>query len=114
MIMTQNSNVTTQPIPPGSLGKRMLVGAGIGLLLISLFLSGVKNPNPEWGKFWMIRPLIIVPLAGAMGGLCNYYLVHFHDRFGVNKPVAIIASVLVFIIGLWLGFVLGLEGTLWN
>ena len=68
--MTQANNSTSQPSQV-SLIKRMLVGAGIGLLLISLFLLSAGEPNPEWGKLWMIRPLIIVPLAVAMGGLCN-------------------------------------------
>ena len=91
----------------------MLVGAGIGLLLISLFLFSAEF-NPEWGKFWMIRPLVIVPLAGAMGGACNYVIAHFHNRVGVNKTIAMILSVIVFIIGLWMGIVLGLDGTMWD
>jgi hypothetical protein len=62
----------------------------------------------------MIRPLIIVPLAGAVGGLCNYFIVHFYSQFGVNKTIAVILSVVVFIIGLWLGTVLGLDGTMWD
>jgi hypothetical protein len=92
----------------------MVVGAGIGLLLISFFLLSAGEPNPEWGRLWRIRPLIIVPLAGAMGGLCNYFIVHFHYQAGVNKTIAIILSVLVFIVGLWLGTVLGLDGTYWD
>jgi hypothetical protein len=97
-----------------SLTKRILIGAGIGLLLISLFLHGVKIPDPEWGKFWMIRPLIIVPLAGAMGGLCHYFIMHYHNQFGLHKIIAIALSLVVFVMGLWIGFVLGLDGTLWN
>ncbi len=111
--MRQNNNAT-QTIYLNSLNKRMLIGAGIGLLLISLFLAGVNHPNPAWGKFWMVRPLIIVPLAGAMGGLCNYFIFHFHGLFGVNKIIAALVSTLVFVIGLWLGIVLGLAGTLWH
>ena len=111
--MKQN-NLKTQPNQPVSLAKPILIGAGIGLILISFFVFGVDEPNPEWGKLWMIRPLIIVPLAGAMGGLCNYFIVHFHDQVGVNKTIAMIISVIVFIIGLWLGIVLGLDGTMWN
>ncbi len=111
--MTQSNNSTSQPHQV-SLVKRMLVGAGIGLLLISLFLLSAGEPNPEWGKSWMIRPLIIVPLAGAMGGLCNYFIVHFLNPGSVNKTIAIILSVIVFIMGLWLGIVLGLDGTMWN
>lgn len=111
--MTQSNNSTSQPRQI-SATKRMLVGAGIGLILISLFLLSADEPNPEWGKLWMIRPLIIVPLAGAMGGLCNYFIVHFHNQVGVNKTIAMVVSVIVFIIGLWLGIVLGLDGTMWN
>ena len=111
--MTQTNNPASQS-HEASVVKQMLVGAGIGLLLISLFLLSVDEPNPEWGKLWMLKPLIIVPLAGAMGGLCNYFIVHFHRQVGVIKTIAMILSVIVFIIGLWLGAVLGLNGTLWN
>ncbi len=93
---------------------RMLAGAGIGLILISLFVFPIKDPNPAWGKFWMDRPLIVVPIAGAMGGLCNYFLIHFRYFIGINKIVAMILSAIVFIVGLWMGVVLGLVGTLWN
>jgi hypothetical protein len=92
----------------------MIVGGAIGLVLISLFVFGVDQPNSEWGKYWMIRPLIITPLAGAMGGLCNYYILSFHKLMGVNKAVAVIVSVIVFVIGLWMGVVLGLDGTMWD
>ena len=110
--MAQTNNATQSN--KGSLTKRMLVGATIGFLLICLFLSTAGHPNPAWPKLWMIRPLIIVPLAGAMGGLCNYYLVYFHNMMGVNKTIAMILSVVIFIIGLWLGTVLGLDGTYWD
>jgi len=111
--MIQKSNSIAQ-VNQAALIKRMVVGAGIGLLLISLFLISAGEPNPEWGKLWRIKPLIIVPLAGAMGGLCNYFIVRFHNLAGMNKTIAIILSVIVFIIGLWLGTVLGLDGTYWD
>ena len=111
--MIQKNNSTAQ-LDQASLVKRMVIGAGIGLLLISFFLLSAGEPNPEWGSLWRIRPLIIVPLAGAMGGLCNYFIVHFRHLAGMNKTIAIILSVLVFIVGLWLGTVLGLDGTYWD
>ena len=111
--MTQTNHQTSQS-DQLSLSKRMLFGAAIGLLLISLFLFSAGPPNPNWGKLWMIRPLIMVRLAGAVGGLCNFYFLNFHERVGVNKTTALILSVIVFTIGLWLGTVLGLDGTMWN
>lgn len=110
--MTQTNNSTTQP--QFSLSKRMLVGAGIGLLAISVFVFSPGEPHPEWGKFWMIRPLMVTPLAGATGGACSYFIMQFSRRNAVNTAIAIILSAVVFIIGLWLGIVLGLAGTMWN
>ncbi len=111
--MKQN-NLKTQPKQPVSLAKPILIGAGIGLILISFFVFGVDEPNPEWGKLWMIKPLIMVTLAGAVGGAFYYLMDHLSSRGGLNKTVAIILSLIVFIIGLWLGIVLGLNGTMWN
>jgi hypothetical protein len=111
--MTTNDNSTFQ-IDRSSLTKRMAVGAGIGLVLITLFLFTAGTPDPSWPRFWRIQPLIIVPLAGAMGGLCNYFLVHHYNLIRLNKTFAIILSVLIFVIGLWMGIVLGLDGTYWD
>lgn len=97
-----------------SLSKRMLIGAWIGLLVISFFIISANEPPPAWGKFWMIRPLIITPLAGAMGGACNYFILRYHKLARLPKAIAIIISAIVFIIGLWMGIVLGLDGTMWN
>ena len=110
--MTQANNSTSRT--QFSLGKRMLVGAGIGLLVIIFFLLLEGEGDPAWGKLWMIRPLIIAPLAGATGGACNYFILHFHHRVGVNKIVAMILSAIVFLFGLWLGTILGFDGTLWD
>lgn len=112
--MIQKNRLPNQLFHPVSLGKPIGAGAGIALLVISFFVFGVDEPQPEWGKFWMIRPLLIVPLAGATGGFCYYLLVYFHQKIGINKPVAVLLSVLIFIVSLWLGIVLGLDGTLWN
>lgn len=111
--MTQTNDSTSQS-HQASLSKRMLIGASIGLLLISFFLITAGKPDPEWGKLWRIRPLIVVTFAGAMGGLCNYIIVRYHNQFGVHKVIAMILSFIVFIVGLWMGIVLGLDGTYWN
>jgi hypothetical protein len=66
IIMTEQNNLTTQGNQPVSLTKPILTGAGIGLIAISYFVFGADEPKPEWGKLWMIKPLIMVPLAGAM------------------------------------------------
>ena len=112
--MTQKNNATEQQKNQTSLAKPVLTGAGIALTLISLFLFSVDDPNPEWGKFWMLKPLIIVPIAGAIGGLFYYFMSFLSSTQGLNKTFAIVVSLIVYVIGLWLGTVLGLDGTLWN
>ena len=112
--MTQKSNLTTQPNQPVSLAKPIMLGAGIALILISFFVFGAGEPNPQWAKLWMIKPLIMVPVAGALGGAFYYFMDHLSSRGGLNKTVATILSLIVYIIVLWLGTVLGLNGTMWN
>jgi hypothetical protein len=112
--MMQRNNLTTQPIHSAPLGKRMLLGAGIALILITLFLLGAGEPNPAWGKLWMIKPLIIVPLAGAMGGVFYYFMDHLRYQGGWKNALAYVLSLIGYIIVLWLGTVLGLNGTMWN
>lgn len=111
--MTQRNALQHQPIHPASFAKPTLVGAGIALVVISFFVFGVDAPHPEWGKFWMIRPLIITPLAGALGGAFYAFMSHLSSR-GFNRTLAIILSIVVYLIGLWLGVVLGLDGTMWD
>lgn len=111
MVHTQNSRQTDET---GSLAVPMMIGAGIALAIISLFVFGADNPNPEWGKFWMIRPLIVTPLAGATGGAFFYFMNRLRLKGELNGVLAIILSLLVYIIGLWLGIVLGLDGTMWD
>jgi hypothetical protein len=112
MIMTMKNNSSTQ-INLASMGKRMLVGVVIGLALIGAFLFSAGEPNPEWGAYWRIKPLIMVPLAGAAGGAFFNFMT---SRFptGLPRIIAIIFSIVVFIIGLWIGTVLGLNGTYWD
>lgn len=92
----------------------MLIGATIGLALIVVYLLGVKNPNPAWGKFWMLRPLLLVPFAGAMAGVFYYLMNSLRNQGGKKKILANVLSLLVLLIGLFMGVVLGLDGTLWD
>jgi hypothetical protein len=112
--MTAQKNVFKQPVHWPSLLRPVLIGAGIALVLIIVFLSGVDQPKPEWPKFWQLKPLIVVTLAGAAGGAFYYIMGPMRYKGGWQKIVAIVVCLIVYVIGLWLGTVLGLNGTLWN
>lgn len=111
--MTQKNNFIIRPIHPGLLATSILVGAAIALLLITAFVLPVEG-NPAWGKLWKIRPMVIVPIAGAVGGGIFYLLRHLAYQGGWKKVLVTALGALVYIIGLWLGTVLGLDGTLWD
>ncbi|MES2828050.1 MAG: potassium transporter KefB [Bacteroidota bacterium] len=112
--MEQTDNLQTNTVHPSTAAKPMIIGAVIGLAVISMFLFSAGSGKPEWGAFWKIRPLIVTPFAGAMGGLVYYFMDHLRVEGGWKKVLANIVSILVFIIGLWMGIVLGLAGTLWD
>ncbi len=94
--------------------RHMLTGAGIGLLLIGFFLYKADAPQPEWPRFWIIRPLLLVPFAGAMGGLFYTFMEPWRSKSGWIKAAAYILCLIVFLIGLFMGTVLGLDGTYWD
>ncbi|WP_026236468.1 hypothetical protein [Pontibacter roseus] len=112
--MNKRDNASSQPIHSNPLGMRMLVGAGIGLVLISFFLLGAGEPEPEWSRYWMVKPLLVVPLAGAMGGLFYHLMDYLRYEGGWRRVLANVLSLLVLFLVLWLGIVLGLHGTMWD
>ena len=112
--MTRDNNPAAPTIHPAPLYKRMLQGAAIALVLIILFLVNVDEADPAWPKYWMAKPLIIVPMAGAMGGVFYYFLDDLRSQGGWRKTLAILLSILGYVVILWMGTVLGLDGTMWN
>jgi hypothetical protein len=113
--MTPTNNLTLRPIDRKALVNRMLIGGGIALIAICTFvIPALKNPHPDWEKFWMLRPLIITPLVGAIAGLCVYFTNYVLYQKGWQKTLAIVLSVIGSVIALWLGIVLGLAGTMWH
>ena len=112
--MTQENGLNMLLAPSPLLLKRLAVGAAIGLALMALFLLPIKTPHPEWGDFWMIRPFVVITFAGAAGGFCYHLLDILRQQSRGKKIVANILASIIYIIGLFLGFVLCLDGTLWN
>jgi hypothetical protein len=92
----------------------MLQGGAVGLIVIAFFLVGAGEPDPSWSEFWMIRPLLVVPAAGALGGLFYYNMDHLRYQGGWRTALAYILSLIVFLFVLWLGIILGLAGTMWD
>ncbi|MDX1332392.1 MAG: potassium transporter KefB [Robiginitalea sp.] len=106
--------IISQLIKAPHLGNRMLLGAGVGFLFISLFLIMADGAKPEWGDFWMLRPLLIVPLATALGAAFYTFMDPWRQRGGYQQVLANLLSLMGFLFSLWIGSVLGLDGTYWD
>jgi hypothetical protein len=94
--------------------SRMLLGAAIGFALISLFVFSENNPNPDWGKFWRVRPLIVTPLFASFGILSFYLKNYLRPKGQFMTVLVFLFSTFVFLFVLWFGTVMGLDGTLWD
>jgi hypothetical protein len=112
-IMTPTNSLNRKQNPSASPFTPILVGAGIALLIISFFIFGSDNVNPEWGQYWRIRPLIVTPLAGAGGG-AFYAFMSYQSSRGFNRTLAVSLGLLGYVVCLWMGIVLGLDGTMWD
>lgn len=112
--MTQQNNLQTVQVKPIDAAKRMFIGAAIAFALILSLLLSVDDPKPEWGKLWMLKPLLITPLAGAGGGAFFYYMTQIVKNNVWAKLIAVLVGLVGYVIAIWLGSVLGLNGTLWD
>lgn len=112
--MTRTNSFISQPIDKATYAKSILIGAGFALIMITIFLVSDQDPNPAWGNYYMIRPLIIVPFAGACGGAFFAFMDSIEKKGFWQKLVALFICLIVYVFGIWMGSVLGLVGTYWN
>ena len=112
--MLQKENTGNRKMLAASLVQRMMQGAVVGLLVILVFLFSAGRPDPGWPRYWMAKPLLVVPVAGAMAGLYYYLMGTFRARGGWVGASALIISILGVLVALWLGIVVGLDGTYWD
>ncbi len=108
--MTAKDNLTQS-----LLSRRILTGAAIGLVLILVFvIPSLKNAPAEWGQYWMIRPLIVTPLFGAVAGYCNHVLDFMRKEGGSKRLLTNVLTVIIYAIVLWFGTIAGLGDTMWD
>lgn len=105
------SNVTTFR---SQLAWPILTGGLIALAIASFFVFSADGPKPEWGSCWMVKPLILTPLAGAFGGLLYGLIGNMRKQGKMNPVLAVVLGVMVYLVVLWIGIVLGLNGTMWD
>lgn len=112
--MTNQTQLTTKPFFTPALGKRMLFGAGISLVMISFFVIAAGKGNSAWGDYWRVKPLLLTPFLGAIIGACFDATEPLRRIEGWLGKLFFVLSLLGYFIGLWMALVLGLNGTMWN
>ncbi|HRG20840.1 MAG TPA: hypothetical protein PLQ57_07405 [Saprospiraceae bacterium] len=103
-------NISNKPL----LYRRVAIGATIAFVWTAYFLIKGGAFDPKWPHFWYIRPLILVPLAGAVGGVFYHLMEGFRIKGGWIKVGINLLCVIVYIMGVWIGTVLGLDGVWWD
>ncbi|MDA3614427.1 LrgB family protein [Polluticaenibacter yanchengensis] len=101
-------------ISAATIAKTMLTGLVTGLVIISLFVFTVNNPKPEWGNNWRMQPLLLTPLVVAFGSLVFFANRIFQPQNKTVKTLLLIGSIIAFVFSIWIGIIIGLNGTLWN
>lgn len=104
------TNHFRQHFNPSILGKRALQGAGIALVLVTLFMTflAVFSEGELNLRIELIVPLLTVTFAGACGGVYFYLVDFLRKNGGWKKALANISSTLVYIVGLYMSLVIGL------
>jgi hypothetical protein len=97
-----------------SLLLRMFLGWCIGLIIILIFIFDVNEPHPDWGDQWFVKPVLLTPAVTGFGILSFYLIRIVHPTTNVGRALTYLLSSLLFLVSIWLGIVIGLNGTLWN
>ncbi|OYQ43707.1 hypothetical protein [Flavobacterium aurantiibacter] len=91
-----------------------VIGAAIGLSIIAAFLYTVRQPNPHWGSYWALKPVITCGTSGFVAGAILYILLAYPYKTLAWSIVGKLAGLVTFFSLLWVGMVAGLAGTFWN
>lgn len=92
-----------------------LAGAGLGLVLASAAVWSIEEPRLEWGNYWMIRPMLVLPVIMAIGFFFTRLLWFFSsEKTVILKTTLRTAAIVGALVSMWMGFILGFVGTIWN
>lgn len=105
-------NLIAKKVNTHKLFLSFLLGWLVGLSVISFFVFSVKNPHASWGEWWMLKPLMLTPLvAGSFFYVSQIVFPskNIRQKIGLFLLRIILSGAII-----WMGVVLGLDGTLWN
>ncbi|MBK9291098.1 MAG: potassium transporter KefB [Bacteroidetes bacterium] len=103
-----------QTLQPKSIFRHLVAGWAIGMVVVSFFILTADSPHPEWGAFWMVRPLILTPLISATGMLAFFLRSLAEPKSKIGNTLLFFSGLMLYPIALRVGIVLGFDGTMWN
>lgn len=102
-----NSNDFLQGTSIKRLGFPALLGASAPFSIL-LFIILTKE---EVMELWMLVPLILIPMGGAVGGIFFYLMGFIWFPKGNQKLIAIIFSTILYFIAIWISSILAFNFT---
>jgi hypothetical protein len=91
--------------------KSLVLPALLGALAPFALLLFIVLTKEDHLETWMLVPLTIIPLGGALGGVSFYLMGFVWFPFGKQKLIAIIFSTIFYFVVLWLSAVLAFNYT---
>lgn len=81
-----------------TLGLPALLGASAPFSLLLFIILTKAGPFESW----MLAPLILIPMGGAVGGVFFYLMGFLWFTHGKQKLVAIIFSTILYFVAIWM------------
>lgn len=91
--------------------KTLILPAFLGALVPACLLTFLIIANSSNYAVWMVFPLLLIPVGGAAGGIFFYLMGFLWFPKGSQKLIAILASILVYFVVVWLSSVLAFNFT---
>lgn len=91
--------------------KSAIVAGIIGASIPLSWLTFIILTREDLFETWMLIPLTFIPFGGIVGGLFFYLMGFVWFPTGGKKLAAIIFSVLIYFVALWLSSVLAFSAT---
>ncbi len=86
--------------------KELFLPATLGASLPLAWILFVILIKEDVFESWMLSPLIIIPLGGAVGGIFFYLMGFRWFPKGNKKLIAIIFSIIFYFVALWISAVM--------
>lgn len=91
--------------------KHLTLPALLGKIVPLALLLFLIIADKESFQLWMLVPLTIIPMGGALGGIFFYLMGFVWFPSGNQKLIAVIFSIILYFVAIWISSVLAFSVT---